>query len=248
MGAISPGGPDLIAEAVGLCAFPAGARVLDAGCGEGDALAFLKERFGLDGVGIDAFGELLDRGRERHPGLDLRLGEMTGLDFPSYAFDGVIMECSLSLCGMQEEALHEAYCVLKKGGKLIIADLYVREPDMREAERARREARDFRMRPHAEGDCGRNEGAPPEYCLGGAFVADYLIEACLDTGFENPAWSDRTALLNSFVAEKLFEYGSLAEYWRSILPSGAGLDRLCRASGGAGGKLGYFLMTLDKPR
>ncbi|MDR2770823.1 MAG: class I SAM-dependent methyltransferase, partial [Clostridiales Family XIII bacterium] len=105
MGCISPGGFDLIGEAMDLCAFPKGARILEAGCGEGDTLAWLEENYGVKGTGIDSADELLRRGRERHPGLDLRRGEMELLDFSSFEFDGVILECVLSLSPLQLEAL-----------------------------------------------------------------------------------------------------------------------------------------------
>jgi ubiquinone/menaquinone biosynthesis C-methylase UbiE len=124
MGCISPGNFDLIKEAMDLCDFPKGARILDAGCGEGDTLAFLEDAYGVTCTGIDRSSEIIQRGREKHPLLDLREGEMEFLDFPSLEFDGVVMECALSLSSMRLEALHEAWCVLKKGGKLIITDLY----------------------------------------------------------------------------------------------------------------------------
>jgi SAM-dependent methyltransferase len=228
-----------------ICALPRGARILDEGCGEGDTLAYLAENYAARGIGIDASRALAARGKEKRPTLDLRWGEMETLDFPSCAFDAVIMECALSLSGMQLEALHEAWCVLKKGGSLIITDLYVRDPDPSEAAKARREAASARARPHAEGDCGRNRELPSEYCLNGAFVKEGLLEACAEAGFARMAWLDRTAFLDSFAAEKIFEYGSMAAYWEAVLPEGADLNRFFGAA--AAKNLGYFLLTAKKP-
>jgi ubiquinone/menaquinone biosynthesis C-methylase UbiE len=247
MGCISPGNFDLIREAVALCAFPEGARILDAGCGEGDTAAFLEETYGLRCTGIDRSDALLRRGRERRPGLDLRRGEMEMLDFPSFEFDGVVMECVLSLSPMQLEALHEAWCVLKKGGKLIVADLYRIDPDPAEVARARAAAAEARRRPHVKGDCDRDRDAPSEYCLSGAFVPESLREAFDEVGFETLFWADRTDFLRAFAAEKVFEYGSLEAYWQSVLPPGAAESDVCHVAAAAAKDLGYFLTVLRKP-
>jgi SAM-dependent methyltransferase len=246
MGCISPGGFDLIREAMALCAFPKGARILEVGCGEGDTTALLEETYGVKCTGTDSSDALLLRGRERHPGLDLRRGEAEMLDFPSFEFDGVIMECVLSLSPLQLEALHEAWCVLKRGGRLILADLYRKDPEPAAVARAREAARELRRRPHAEGDCERDRDAPSEYCLAGAFVMESLREAFDEIGFETLFWSDRTESLRSFAAEKIFAYGSWDAFWQAVLPPGAEIGRFCRADAQAK-DLGYFLTILKKP-
>jgi ubiquinone/menaquinone biosynthesis C-methylase UbiE len=246
MGAVSPGNFDIIDEAIGMCGFPEGAKLLDAGCGEGCTLAYLERRIGAHGVGVDMSADMVARGRAKHPGLDLRAGVMELLEFPSFEFDGVIMECSLSLSPNKLEALHEAYCVLKRGGWLIVSDLYDKEPDPSAVAKARREAAAFRARPRREGDCGRDEAAPDEYCLGGAFVKEWLFEACHEAGFNRVAWIDKSEALAQFVAGKIFECGSLGAYWESLRAPGAEGGCFCAAAPRSG-KLGYFLMTLRKP-
>ncbi|MDR2355981.1 MAG: methyltransferase domain-containing protein [Clostridiales Family XIII bacterium] len=246
MGCISPGGFALIGEAMERCAFPAGARILEMGCGEGDTSALLEKTYGVKATGIDSSEALLRRGRERHPGLDLRRGEMEMLDFSSFEFDGVIMECVLSLSPLQLEALHEAWCVLKRGGKLILADLCRINPDPAAVARARETAKEARRRPHAEGDCERAGDAPSEYCLAGAFVMESLREAFEEIGFETLFWSDKTDLLRAFAAEKIFAYGSWEAFWQTVLPPGAEMGRFCRADVRAK-DLGYFLTVLKKP-
>jgi SAM-dependent methyltransferase len=250
MGCISPGGFDLIGEAMDLCAFPAGARILEMGCGEGDTLALLEKSYGVKGTGIDASDELVRRGRERRPELDLRRGEAEMTDFPSFEFDGVILECVLSLSPMQLEVLHEAWCVLKRGGKLILADLYRINPDPVAVARAREAAREARRRPHAEGDCERDRDAPSEYCLAGAFVMESLREAFAEIGFETLFWSDKTDSLRAFAAEQIFAYGSWEAFWQAVLPPGADASRFCRADARDAKNtrdLGYFLTVLKKP-
>ena len=230
-----------------LCAFPAGARILELGCGEGDALAMLEKTYGVRGTGIDGSDALLRRGRERHPELDLRRGEMEMPDFPSFEFDGVILECALSLSPLQLEVLHEAWCVLKRGGKLILADLYRINPDPVAVARAREEAEEIRRRPHAEGDCERDRNAPSPYCLAGVFVMDSLREAFAEIGFETLFWGDKTEMLRTFAAEKIFAHGSWEAFWQAVLPPGADASRFCRAAAHEAKDLGYFLTVLRKP-
>jgi ubiquinone/menaquinone biosynthesis C-methylase UbiE len=105
-----------------------GASALDVGCGDGDTLARLAEDLALECTGIDYSEAMVQRAKERHPQLDVRKGEADFLDgFDSRSFDLVIMECVLSLNKMPEEALHEAWCVLKPEGLLFVADLCERD-------------------------------------------------------------------------------------------------------------------------
>lgn len=109
-----PGGWKLTEKAIELCAFPKGAKLCDMGCGEGMTVKKLRE-MGFNAVGIepsDAIsGEHIIRA----------IAENTGLE--SAAYDGVLFECSLSLCNVPL-ALKEADRMLKKGGKIMVSDLF----------------------------------------------------------------------------------------------------------------------------
>jgi ubiquinone/menaquinone biosynthesis C-methylase UbiE len=48
------------------------------------------------------------------------------IHFPPASFDGIIMECSLSLMADQKKVLSEINRVLKENGRLIITDMYAR--------------------------------------------------------------------------------------------------------------------------
>jgi SAM-dependent methyltransferase len=66
---------------------PAGARVLDVGCGDGDLLASLRPS---RGVGIELDGDLVERARRRHP--DLAFGHADAHDpLPEGPWDVVIL-------------------------------------------------------------------------------------------------------------------------------------------------------------
>ncbi|WP_299293081.1 class I SAM-dependent methyltransferase [uncultured Tateyamaria sp.] len=68
---------------------PAGARVLDLGCGSGDPIArwFIAEGFRV--TGVDFVQPMLDLARGRWPEGDWRLGDMRTLDLPD-RFEGIV--------------------------------------------------------------------------------------------------------------------------------------------------------------
>lgn len=72
-----------------LDAFPAGTRILDVPVGTGRFLEAYEAR-GFDVVGVDASTSMLERARARVAGLDLRVGNIFALEFPSDSFDVVV--------------------------------------------------------------------------------------------------------------------------------------------------------------
>jgi ubiquinone/menaquinone biosynthesis C-methylase UbiE len=197
-----------------------GCRILDIGCGEGGSLEHLRACFGARGVGIDRSATLIEKGKAAYKELDLRVGDADFLEFPSCSFDAVIAECVLSLSEMQIEVVHEAYCVLKPGGKLIVADLCERG--------AISEKRNVNSRE-------------------GVIDPIQLEKVCAEIGFEKIYIEDRTKDLDAFAVDILFEYGSFEEYYKSTIAPDQGLNALCRASV-TDGKLGYFLLIMEKPK
>ena len=124
MAVLRPGELALTDKAIEIAGLKKGDRVLDIGCGEGDTVAHLME-LGMEAEGIDMSLKMLNAAKEKHPGINVKMGDGEFLDdYSSYTFDAITMECVLSLINIPDEALHEAWCVLKKGGKLIISDLY----------------------------------------------------------------------------------------------------------------------------
>ena len=130
MGNISPGGKTIITEAFKKANLKNGCDVLDIGCGDGSTLASLIEDFEIVATGIDKSSALIKQGQEKYGNINLQEGEADFLEFSSFSFDAVIMECILSVVEMKVEALHEAYCLLRHGGKLIITDLFGEEEGM----------------------------------------------------------------------------------------------------------------------
>ena len=247
---IRPGGEALTIKAVKKANLPEGAAILDMGCGEGDTAALLASNFGFKTTGIDASYKLIEKGKKKYPDLDLRLMEAEHLEFESRVFDAVFMECSLSVMRIQEDAAFEAYCVLKPGGKLIITDLYTPDPDPAAVAAMLAAAKEKRERPRVKGDCGENT-RQSVVMLDGALIVDELAAMLEDIGFELECFENVSYALTEFAAHAIMEHGSIAEYFKCVIPEGddPAAYYACAAFGDGKKrpkKPGYFLLILKK--
>ena len=237
-----PGGEALTLEAAKACGWKEGDRILDVGCGGGESMLLLKKTLGVKPVGCDRDEGMLARARLLDADFKLRVTDGMSLDFPSLYFDGALLECSFSLMNRHDEMLNELYCVLKKGAKVAISDLYYINPDPDKAGEAYYEAKRILGTPREEGDCEKADEMPSPYLLDGMFVIDNLLHAIRETGFEITYFRDRTKQLQDWYAQLLMDYGSLDEYWKQTLPDGS--KPFCRAK--VDKHTGYFLLTAEK--
>jgi SAM-dependent methyltransferase len=99
---------------------PAGASVLDLGCGPGQDSAFLTAA-GFRPDPVDASAEMVALARSRH-GLDARLGDFDGLTAED-AYDGIWANFSLLHAARADLPRHLGACVraLRPGGLLHVA-------------------------------------------------------------------------------------------------------------------------------
>jgi SAM-dependent methyltransferase len=112
-GPLHPGGTDATAALLDRADVGHGTRVLDVGCGAGEALAVARDR-GADAVGIDP-----------DPGADRAIrGDATALPVRSGSVDVLLAECVLCLTDLST-ALGEARRVLDDGGRLAVSDVVV---------------------------------------------------------------------------------------------------------------------------
>jgi len=245
---IRPGGKALTRKAVKTAKLPEGARVLDIGCGEGDTVALLKAEYGFDATGVDVSAKLIAKGRKRHEGLDLRCMEAEFLDFESKTFDAVFMECSLSVFRLHEDAVFEAYCLLKPGGKLIITDLFLINPDPVRVAEMLKNAHEKANKPKIDNNCEENE-KPSFVILDGAFVIDELAKMIEEIGFEIEYFENVENALSNFAAQAIMGHGSLEEYFKAVIPEGSDPSTFFSCSSLSDPKnLGYFLMILTKAK
>lgn len=238
MAILRPGDFAITDRGIELAGLAKGDRVLDIGCGEGETVHHLCADMGMDAEGIDMNLSMISKAKENHPDIKVKFGDGEFLDdYSSFTFDGVIMECVLSLINIPDEALHEAYCVLKKGGKLIISDLYEKEPDPMQLKAVAIEAERQSKIPHKEGDCEEHTERFVDFRFEGAFYKEPLIAQLEEIGYKVKAFEDRSAELDDFVAQTLMDEGSLDGLITKVKTEAGGKKR----------KIGYFLVVAEKP-
>ena len=112
-----PGGKEHTLRMLELAELPRGARVLDMGAGAGEALRLLRA-LGFDAAGVDLapHGEGVEQGDFLH------------LSFPDGSFDAVLSQCAFYVSGDVPGALREANRLLKRGGKLLLSDVFFEAP------------------------------------------------------------------------------------------------------------------------
>lgn len=108
-------------------------RVLDLGCGVGQALVHLVDSVGPDGqvVGLDASSGMLNRAYEKvERGSDgasnaLTLGDARSLPFKDETFDAIYLAETLELFSTREmrTVLEECRRVLRSDGRLVVASM-----------------------------------------------------------------------------------------------------------------------------
>jgi SAM-dependent methyltransferase len=109
-------------------ALQTGDRLLDVGCGLGEAAVALAPQVGPDGevVGLDVSDTMLDvaRGRAADLGLPIRfrVGDALALDEPSASFDACRSERMLQWVPDMRRAVAEMVRVLRPGGRLSLID------------------------------------------------------------------------------------------------------------------------------
>ena len=84
-----------------------GHRLLDVACGSGLAVELARMR-GVECAGIDASGRLIEVARDRNPGSDIRVGDMSALPWEDESFD--VATSFRGIWGTTPEAPTSAEC------------------------------------------------------------------------------------------------------------------------------------------
>ncbi|MFB6161743.1 MAG: methyltransferase domain-containing protein [Haloferacaceae archaeon] len=114
-GPLHPGGTEATVRLLDRAGVGAGTRLLDVGCGGGDALAVARRR-GADALGVDPDPPPNDDGVVR--------GDATALPVRTGSVDVLLAECVLCLTDLPV-ALGEAHRVLDGDGRLALSDVVV---------------------------------------------------------------------------------------------------------------------------
>jgi len=115
-GPLHPGGTEATGDLLGRAEVGPGTRLLDVGCGAGEAVSLARDR-GAHAVGLDP--DPGDGVPDAIRGTSTRLPVRTG------ALDVVLAECALCLSENLPRALEEARRSLDAGGRLALSDVVV---------------------------------------------------------------------------------------------------------------------------
>src|SRR5215469_5426999 len=106
---------------------PAGAKVLDVGCGTGASALPAAHAVGKNGsvVGVDLATRLLERARTKAQAaaldnVEFRLADMTALNYPNESFDAVVSVFSIFFVPDMEGLVRELWRMVRPGGKLAV--------------------------------------------------------------------------------------------------------------------------------
>jgi tocopherol O-methyltransferase len=117
-----------------------GDRVLDAGCGSGGSSRYLVENHDVEAVGVMLSPTLLKAANELSQGIPdakkpaFYLKDFTDTGFENESFDRIFAVESVCQEPRKERFLDEAYRLLKKGGRLVVADFYLLRNNLSETE------------------------------------------------------------------------------------------------------------------
>lgn len=213
---VRPGGFVLTDRGLGLCQFPPSSLILDVGCGLGASVDRLRTRWNMAGIGIDPNPKMLAHQKDlpRIQGT----GEM--LPFADAAMDGILCECVLGATPEPARILKEFFRILKPGGKVIITDIFARNPLAK-----------------------NRQPLPMTCCFNGARPLSDHVRIIEEQGLTSRHVEDHSNLLRDLAAHIVWNHGSLSGFWASMFPS---LDTSCILSSIRAIKPGLFLCIAHK--
>jgi SAM-dependent methyltransferase len=179
---------------IAIASIQEGDTVLDLGSGGGFDCFLARRQVGESGhvIGVDMTAEMIRLARENaeksgYTNVEFRLGEIEHLPVADSSVDVIISNCVINLSLEKDKVFHEAFRVLKRGGRLSISDVVAT------AELPDDIKQDLKMMAG---------------CIAGAEYIDNIHKMLKDAGFVNikltPKDNSRE-ILNSWVPDKNVE-------------------------------------------
>ncbi|HEX3044501.1 MAG TPA: methyltransferase domain-containing protein [Bacillota bacterium] len=101
-----------------------GDAVLDVACGTGELLARLNDKCNIRGAGIDISDEMIKVAKSKYDKFDFLVSSCAPLPFKENTFDVLTVSAAFHHFPEPKKFASEALRVLKRGGKLYIAEVY----------------------------------------------------------------------------------------------------------------------------
>ncbi|MFX0018538.1 MAG: arsenite methyltransferase [Promethearchaeota archaeon] len=154
-----------------LASIKEGEVVVDLGSGAGFDCFLAANKVGKSGkvIGIDMTAQMIDSARENakkgdYENIEFRLGEIENLPVADNTADLIISNCVINLSPDKERVFHEAFRVLKSGGRMMISDIVLTEE------------LPYLLKQNLEAYVS---------CVSGALLKEKYISIIQDVGFQN---------------------------------------------------------------
>jgi arsenite methyltransferase len=135
----------------------------------------------------------------------------------------VLLECALSLVRDRTRVFLECHRVLKPLGRIIVTDIYARNPEA----------------------VPKLKNLAIHSCLRGAVDKDQFFQEYSEAGFGNVCFEDHSDLLRDFAVQMIWTYGSLDLFWKRAANCDADSAEL-HCSSVRRTRPGYFLFVGTK--
>lgn len=134
VGGAHPGGLRLSKKILETLDIDEETKILDVGCGTGQTMAYIAERYGCKVTGIDVQEKMVEKANHRFKDLQLSIqcqrGDVESLPFDRNSFDYILSESVLTFTDL-ENALKEIKRLLKESGTFIAVEM-VKEKELPE--------------------------------------------------------------------------------------------------------------------
>ncbi len=125
---VNPSTPEKILKVGEMAGLSKGKRVIDFGCGFGEALALWGERYGIGGIGIDLREYACERARSRLAAFGDRFEivctNAAEYQFQQHAFDVATCIGATFIWGGFRETVRAMKSAIREGGRLVIGESY----------------------------------------------------------------------------------------------------------------------------